>query len=282
MSWRRSSALPALAIFALPTAVAAQATEPAPTRISLPFDYTVVSGSEAVLAEQPAGQVLAATARVCLTEGQELAVSDGARVASFAGPGCLVPKAEAFSDIEDVAYDGSHVWMPYMGAISERLWACEAWVVAASGPSAADYPVGSKLDGDARLTLRAGDRVQIALMDDDRTLSGPGSYRLCPSEALSRVTSAMLTRQRPAMRVRTGAVRSGGEAPPKLVVVRGTAGALKRYPRASLVRTRICLDGGEQLRVAGTDGSSATYAGPGCDRLLPRGAKDNTAAVAPG
>ena len=92
-----------------------------------------------------------------------------------------------------------------------------AIVVASAGPSAGAYPVGKKLDDTSAVTLRAGDSVTILDSRGTRVLKGAGTFAVsagsnAPPKAS---TFAVLTMQRSAQRVRTGAVRAGkGSTPP--------------------------------------------------------------------
>ncbi|WP_324828435.1 hypothetical protein [Qipengyuania zhejiangensis] len=88
-------------------------------------------------------------------------------------------------------------------------------VVKSSGPSAAEYPVGKKLDDAASVTLRDGDAITVLTGAGTRILRGPGTHRVGARGASKRTAFAMLTRQRSGARVRTGAVRGGtGDAMP--------------------------------------------------------------------
>jgi len=84
-------------------------------------------------------------------------------------------------------------------------------VVSASGPSAGQYPVGKKIGNSDRIVLRAGDSLTVLDEKGTRVLRGAGTYTLGQQAGPSRRgTFAVLTEQRSAQRVRTGAVR--GEA----------------------------------------------------------------------
>lgn len=87
--------------------------------------------------------------------------------------------------------------------------AMAAIVVASSGPSAAQYPAGKKLDDNAQVTLRAGDTLTILDARGTRVLRGAGTFSVAPPAAGAdrSATFAALTRQRASQRVRTGAVR---------------------------------------------------------------------------
>jgi hypothetical protein len=81
-------------------------------------------------------------------------------------------------------------------------------VVAASGPSANSFPAGKKIGDAERIVLRAGDSLTVLDGKGTRVLRGAGTYTLAQQAGPSRrSTFAVLTEQRSAARVRTGAVR---------------------------------------------------------------------------
>jgi hypothetical protein len=84
-------------------------------------------------------------------------------------------------------------------------------VVAASGPSAASFPVGKKIGDSERIVLRAGDTLTVLGGNGTRVLKGAGTYSLDQQAGPSkRSTFAALTERRSAQRMRTGAVRGEG------------------------------------------------------------------------
>ncbi len=86
-----------------------------------------------------------------------------------------------------------------------------AIVVAASGPSAKDFPVGKKLDDTKTIALRTGDSVTVLDQRGTRILRGNGQVAVGRRNVPARnATFAILTRQGGAQRVRTGAVRNDG------------------------------------------------------------------------
>jgi prepilin-type processing-associated H-X9-DG protein len=88
-------------------------------------------------------------------------------------------------------------------------------VVAASGPSAKNYPVGRKLADNEPIVLQAGDAITVLDQRGTRVLRGAGSYTLAQQAGPSKSgTFAVLTRQRSAQRMRTGAVRAGDSGGP--------------------------------------------------------------------
>lgn len=87
-------------------------------------------------------------------------------------------------------------------------------VVRSSGPSASQYPVGTKLDDDATITLREDDVITVLTGEGTRIIQGPGRYRVGDRPQVASDRFAALTRKRAASRVRTGAVRTGVEDEP--------------------------------------------------------------------
>lgn len=91
-----------------------------------------------------------------------------------------------------------------------------ATVVASRGPSAAQYPVGKKLEAGTRLALASGDTVTLLDGRGTRVLTGPGTFSAAQtSEATRQSVFTALVRDRTSVRVRTGSVRNGpnGEPP---------------------------------------------------------------------
>lgn len=88
--------------------------------------------------------------------------------------------------------------------------ASAAIVVASSGPSAAQYPVGKKLADTDRITLQTGDSVTVLDKRGTKVLRGPGRLAVSlPGKPAPNPVLAALTRQDAASRARTGAVRRG-------------------------------------------------------------------------
>jgi expansin (peptidoglycan-binding protein) len=82
-------------------------------------------------------------------------------------------------------------------------------VVKSTGPSATRYPVGTKLDDSASITLKAGDVVTVLTDTGTRIIKGAGTFRVGDRPQVAADRFASLTRKRAATRVRTGAVRGG-------------------------------------------------------------------------
>ena len=82
-------------------------------------------------------------------------------------------------------------------------------VVRSSGPSATAYPQGKKLATNAKVTLKAGDKLTVLDKAGTRVLAGPGSFTLDGSVSrdvgtTTRVAGAISST---GVRTRTGAVR---------------------------------------------------------------------------
>lgn len=149
--------------------------------------------------------------------------------------------------------------------------ALAAIVVASSGPSAAQFPAGKKVDDNQSITLRAGDSITILDQRGTRVLRGAGTFK--PAEAggaNQSSTFAALTRQRGSQRVRTGAVRNAGPAgavmspnlwfvdlsrPGTKCVVEGTPIRLWRADDAKAARYTISAAGGVTSTVVFDAGS---------------------------
>jgi hypothetical protein len=99
-------------------------------------------------------------------------------------------------------------------ALALPLAAMAGVVVKSTGPSATRYPVGTKLDDDASITLKAGDVVTVLNADGTRVIRGAGTFRVGDRPKVAADRFASLTRKRAATRVRTGAVRGEAEENP--------------------------------------------------------------------
>jgi len=102
-----------------------------------------------------------------------------------------------------------------LGALGLANAAEAAIVVSSSGPSAGEFPKGRQLDDDTRITLQSGDRITILDERGTRVLRGSGTFTIGNTSAPSQNGKfSILTRQRSATRVRTGAVRTGEAVAP--------------------------------------------------------------------
>lgn len=153
-------------------------------------------------------------------------------------------------------------------ALSAPSAASAAIVVASSGPSAASYPVGRKLDDAGSVTLRAGDTLTVLDKRGTRVLKGVGTFPVAARAGTPARSStfAVLTMQRSAQRVRTGAVRAGTDGSPP-------ASPNLWYIDVSRAG-RHCLVSGQPVRFWRLDGTKAatyavTYAATGGQVSLP-------------
>jgi hypothetical protein len=145
-------------------------------------------------------------------------------------------------------------------------------VVSSSGPSAAQFPAGKKLDDNGSITLKAGDTVTVLTSGGTRVVKGAGVHRLAATGESKRSTFAVLTRQRSAQRVRTGAVRGTG-----------TAAVADRSPNLWYVDVSrsgtICVASAEAIRLWRPGGDAgAVYRvggdGPAVDVAFAENARD--------
>jgi len=93
-------------------------------------------------------------------------------------------------------------------ALAVPVAAMAGVVVKATGPSATKYPVGTKLDDNASISLKAGDVVTVLTAQGTRVIKGAGTFRIGDRPQVATERFASLTRKRAATRVRTGAVRN--------------------------------------------------------------------------
>ncbi|MEL6237979.1 MAG: hypothetical protein AAFQ90_05225 [Pseudomonadota bacterium] len=99
---------------------------------------------------------------------------------------------------------GAAIW----GTAGVAALAAPAVVVKSS---ASEYPVGSKIDDTAIITLESGDSVTVLTNKGTRTMKGPGTFEVGAKPKSNRARFANLTRKRAASRGTTGAVRGTGD-----------------------------------------------------------------------
>ena len=113
-------------------------------------------------------------------------------------------------------------------------------VVATSGPSAGKYPIGKKIGDDERIVLAAGDTLTVLDGKGTRILKGVGTYTLSQQAGPSKSGAfALLTRERAAQRMRTGAVRGDVTGPvtrPNLWYVDVASSGATCVPKADEIR----------------------------------------------
>lgn len=134
-------------------------------------------------------------------------------------------------------------------------------VVKSTGPSATKYPVGTKLDDNASITLKPGDVVTVLTSEGTRVIKGAGTFRVGDRPQVASDRFASLTRKRAATRVRTGAVRGENDAPPanpNLWYVDVTrSGTICLYDLSTVRLWRPATGSIETYKVAGDEGSTS-------------------------
>ena len=135
-------------------------------------------------------------------------------------------------------------------------------VVASSGPSAKTYPVGKKLGATDKVVLQNGDTLTVLDEKGTRVFKGPVTASLAARTSADRSgTFALLTRQRSAARVRTGAVRDTAAGPitrPNLWYVDVRQAGPMCVSDPSEVRLWRPATAGEQLYAIGVGGAKVT------------------------
>lgn len=148
-------------------------------------------------------------------------------------------------------------------------------VVAASGPSVGNFPVGKKIGDSDRIVLRAGDTLTVLDGNGTRVFRGAGTYSLNQSAGQSqRSAFAALTERRSAQRVRTGAVRAEDEGapsrPPSLWYV--DVGHPGKFCLADDERVRLwrrTIDGDATYSLRGASGTRHTVTFADGEMLAP-------------
>ncbi len=133
-------------------------------------------------------------------------------------------------------------------------------VVKSTGPSSTKYPVGTKLDDNASITLKPGDVVTVLTAEGTRVIKGGGTFRVGDRPQVASDRFASLTRKRAATRVRTGVVRGDSEGAatnPNLWYVDVTrSGTICLYDLSTVRLWRPATGSVETYRVAGHDGGA--------------------------
>ena len=135
-------------------------------------------------------------------------------------------------------------------------------VVASSGPSARTYPVGKKLAATDKVVLQNGDTLTVLDDKGTRVFKGPATVSLATRATADRSgTFALLTRQRSAQKVRTGAVRDALDGPvtrPNLWYVDVRQSGPMCIANPNEVRLWRPATTGEALYAIGPDGAKAS------------------------
>ncbi|NCP13695.1 MAG: hypothetical protein GW858_05965 [Sphingomonadales bacterium] len=147
-------------------------------------------------------------------------------------------------------------------ALALPVTAMAGVVVKSTGPSATRYPVGTKLDDNAAITLKGGDVVTVLTAEGTRVIKGAGTFRVGDRPQVAADRFASLTRKRAATRVRTGAVRGDTDETatnPSLWYVDVTrSGTICLYDLATVRLWRPGTQGTSTYRIA--DQAGATQA----------------------
>lgn len=145
-------------------------------------------------------------------------------------------------------------------------------VVAVSGPSAKTYPVGRKIGNTDKIVLQAGDTLTVLDEKGTRVLRGAGTYTLAAKAGADRSGAfALLTRQRSAQRMRTGAVRDTATTPitrPNLWYVDVRQSGTMCLADPAEVRLWRPVTGGEQIYAIGLDNKVSSRASFGDGDML--------------
>jgi len=254
-------------LLALATPLAAQEGEPAPAAPALaaePGPIVLVSGSDRLTALLGEGPVDPDTS-LCLEPGEE-AVFTSDRVTftlsgGSAGGACFTPEYG-----ERKAFDAEE----REAALQALEQAQDAYAAALAGGDAEEIK-----RAEAALQDAQSRRFEWVLQSEPMVVGSP------PSTTRGVITPKASA---PRKRTRTGAPRAAAAPPPppppRPVIFRiasGSPAALARFPRGTLVQrgTALCLKAGEQVTVAGNNGQSATYTGPGCLNRSARPTREN-------
>ena len=89
-------------------------------------------------------------------------------------------------------------------------------VIKSSGPSAAQFPVGKKVDDKGRITLKDGDSVTVLTNGRTRVIKGAGTHRVAARGSSKRSAFDNLTRQRSGARARAGVARGPDSGMPAM------------------------------------------------------------------
>lgn len=146
-------------------------------------------------------------------------------------------------------------------ALALPVTAMAGVVVKSTGPSATRYPVGTKVDDNASITLKAGDVVTVLTAQGTRVIKGAGTFRIGDRPQVAADRFASLTRKRAATRVRTGAVRGepeGNPTNPSLWYVDVTrSGTVCLYDLATVRLWRPGTEGTSTYTIADDAGSAS-------------------------
>ncbi|WP_098108283.1 hypothetical protein [Novosphingobium sp. PC22D] len=107
-------------------------------------------------------------------------------------------------------FEGAAAALALVASLGTAATARAAIVVSSSGPSAAKYPVGTKVEDSERITLQAGDSVTVIEKQGTRELKGPGRFRVDgPTATAKNTTFAIFSQSRQSSRAIVGGTRLG-------------------------------------------------------------------------
>ncbi len=210
---------------------------PAPSQ---PGPIVLVSGPRALTARL-GDMPLDPAAELCLDHREEAVLASDRVTFTLTGKDCVIP-----------ATAEQATWDAYRAAIVEEARTNLIRAMYGEEP-------------EALATARA---EYIRVMREVMGVETDGMIELPPVEAV--VVESAEDGPRSRKRVRTAAMRGTPPPPPPRPVIfriaSGSPAVLARFPRGMLVQrgTAICLKTGEQLNIAGSNGQSVSYSGPGC------------------
>jgi hypothetical protein len=225
------------------------AQEPAATPAPGPGPIILVSASERLTAQLGDGPIDPA-AELCLDNREEAVLASDRVTFTLIGGECFVPAAAEQA-----------TWDAYREEIAADAQARLIRAMYREDPA----------------EIAAARQDYVTVMRNVMGVETDGMIEI-PVEAELVEGTAEDTRPPPRKRARVGAVR--GAPPPRPVVFRIASASptvLTRFPRGTLVQsaTALCLKAGEQVTVAGSNGQSVTYTGPGCLNRKARPTREN-------
>lgn len=207
-------------------------------------------------------------AKICLKQGEALALLGERGQRALRGPGCW----QLGTDTWNTSADDAEPDRPM--------------VIGGSPAVLARFPAGSELPASA-ICLSEGETIELRGTQGSVQLSGVKCFddrALAMEFAVAQRRQLESAREAPAYtrRARTGAVRgSASPAPPSsLFVYHGSKTALARYPRGTRKDKygEICLSKGESLTLVSRSGGKQTL-GEGCDKPLQQDKGRNSGAT---
>lgn len=152
-----------------------------------------------------------------------------------------------------------------LAALTVTPVAAQSTVVRASGPSAAEFPVGKKLEAGSRVVLQAGDSITVIEAGGTRVLKGPDRVTIGARQAAERdVLGTFITRRGSRGQVRLGVVRGDvGQdgpipAPTVWLLEWGQSGPFCLAGEGRLFVWRPENQGAARLSIKATEGTATT------------------------